>query len=58
MLEVLQLAANGLDSIRTARALDTKADTVRRQRSEAYVRMGAENAAHAVAMAMRQGMIK
>lgn len=57
-VQVLQLTAEGLESTDTAKELGIAAGTVRKLRCMIFIKIGADNAAHAVAIAMRRGLIQ
>lgn len=54
---ILQMAANGLNTDATAIALGLSANTVKTHRSRIMKRISAENIPHAVALALRAGVI-
>lgn len=57
-LEILQMAADGVDCENTARELGICRGSVKRYRNFATVKLGADNITQAVAMALRRGLIK
>lgn len=56
-IEVLQLAAGGMENKQIARALGIGEATVKTHLSEAFQRLGATGRAEAVAIALREGLI-
>jgi DNA-binding CsgD family transcriptional regulator len=56
-LEVLQAAARGNTTRKTARALKISPHTVKTHLRTAMARLNAESITHAVAIAMTQGMV-
>lgn len=56
-LEVLALAANGLDGQEIARELFVSHDTVRTHMAHTLAKLGAHSRAQAVAIAIRRGLI-
>lgn len=55
--EILQLLANGESTTVAAYELDVSEETVKTHTKHALARLGARNRAHAVAIAMREGLI-
>jgi DNA-binding NarL/FixJ family response regulator len=55
--QTLQLLAHGHSTARAARALDLSGETVRTHTKAILARLGARDRAHAVALAMRAGLI-
>jgi DNA-binding NarL/FixJ family response regulator len=55
--QILQLLADGHSTARAARALDLSGETVRTHTKAILARLGARDRAHAVALAMRAGLI-
>lgn len=53
----LILAADGYSVIESAAAVGIQPDTLRQQRKAVIARLGARNMPHAVALAMRQGLL-
>jgi DNA-binding CsgD family transcriptional regulator len=56
-LEVLALVAEGWSSPRIAARLCLSAGTVRNHLARIYVKLGADNRAHAVGIALRGGLL-
>jgi DNA-binding CsgD family transcriptional regulator len=57
-LEVLRDMANGYTLDQTARRQRRAADTVKAQRSSVLLKLHARNASHAVALALRDGILQ
>lgn len=57
MIEVLILASQGHSAPSTAETRGVTLDTIKHQRSTLMRRLGADNMTHAVAVAMRRGII-
>lgn len=57
-LAVLRCAAEGLGRAETAAALFISPGTTATHLSRAYVKLGARNRTHAVALAMRAGLLE
>ena len=55
--QILQLIADGHSTARVARRLDLSGETVRTHTKAILARLGARDRAHAVALAMRAGLI-
>jgi DNA-binding NarL/FixJ family response regulator len=58
MIKSIQDAADGIDIYESAATGGLKYSGIRRRRARAMERLGADNMAHAVAMAMRRGLVK
>lgn len=58
MIRALQLAADGYDVSSTASDCGVSVHTIKKHRLSAMYRLGADNMIHAVAMAMRRGVVK
>ncbi|HEY3226814.1 MAG TPA: helix-turn-helix transcriptional regulator [Planctomycetota bacterium] len=57
-LQILHLMARGLTSEETAKRLGIDAKTVATHRAGMLLRLGAQNAPHAIWLAMRRGLIR
>jgi DNA-binding NarL/FixJ family response regulator len=57
-IDVLQLLANGLRIHQVAVALYVSKDTVKLRLKRAYIKLGARNMSHAVALAWQAGLIE
>jgi DNA-binding NarL/FixJ family response regulator len=57
-IQVLQAAADGLTTARTATKLHLAVDTVKDHRARILNALGARSTTHAVAIAMRKGLIE
>ena len=57
-LQILHLMARGLTSEETAKRLGIDAKTVATHRAGMLVRLGAQNAPHAVYLAVKRGLIR
>ena len=57
-VQILQLMARGLTSEETAKRLGIDAKTVATHRAGLLVRLNAQNAPHAIWLAMKRGLIR
>jgi len=57
-LRVLQMAADGETCESTAREIGMCVQTVKNHRSDAIMKLGADSMTHAVAQALRRGLIR
>lgn len=57
-IDVLQLLASGMRVSQAARALHIAESTAKLRLKRAYVKLGARNKTHAVALAWRAGLIQ
>lgn len=56
--KILWYASNGFTHTEAASEMKTTPDAVKRMRRDAIIVMGAENITHAVALAIRRGIIQ
>jgi DNA-binding CsgD family transcriptional regulator len=57
-VQVLQTAADGMSTVRAAEVLGLRINTVKTHKARIAKKLGAENTAHAVAMAFRAGALQ
>ena len=55
--QILDLMAEGANAKQIGQIIGLTVGTVKKYRGEMYVRLGADNAAHAVAIAFKEGLI-
>ncbi len=57
-IDILELVANGLSTVEIAKVTKYSAHSIESFRARIHAKIGAKNAPHAIAISLRQGIIK